>query len=305
MSVGTSIEWTETTWNPNTGCDRVSPGCDHCYALSLSGRLKAMGQPKYQTDGDPRTSGPGFGVAMHWDVVDQPLSWRKPQTVFVNSMSDLAHPRVSDEFIAAVFAVMGLADRHRYQVLTKRPRRLRALLQKDEFRELVAQAMVRRKGDPELVEKVREGDSAAWPLPSVWLGVSAEDNVRTRERLPLLADTPAAIRFVSAEPLLEDITDGLHHPGPDEGSGPVLSAMDWVIAGGESGPTYRPMDPDWARGVRDACLATAVPFFFKQWGGRTPKAGGRTLDGVTWDQMPDSASQAESTASLSTAVSAT
>lgn len=175
-------------------------------------------------------------------------------------MSDLAHPRVSDEFIAAVFAVMGLADRHRYQVLTKRPRRLRALLQKDEFRGLVARAMVRRKGDPELV---------------------------------------------SAEPLLEDITDGLHHPRPDEGGRPVLSAMDWVIAGGESGPTNRPMDRDWARGVRDACLATAVPFFFKQWGGRTPKAGGRTLDGVTWDQMPDSSSQAESTASLSTAVSAT
>lgn len=305
MSVGTSIEWTETTWNPNTGCDRVSPGCDHCYALSLSGRLKAMGQPKYQTDGDPRTSGPGFGVAMHWDVVDQPLSWRRPQTVFVNSMSDLAHPRVTDEFIAAVFAVMGLADRHRYQVLTKRPRRFRALLQEGEFRGLVAKAMVQRKGDPELVKKVRAGDPTVWPLPSVWLGVSAEDNVRARERLPLLADTPAAIRFVSAEPLLEDITEGLNHPGPDDHGGPVLSAMDWVIAGGESGTTARPMDPDWARGVRDACLAAAVPFFFKQWGGRTPKAGGRTLDGVAWDEMPDTANQAESTASLSTTGSAT
>jgi protein gp37 len=286
MSVGTSIEWTESTWNPNTGCDRVSPGCDHCYALSLSGRLKAMGQPKYQTDGDPRTSGPGFGVAMHWDVVDQPLSWRRPQTVFVNSMSDLAHPRVTDEFIAAVFAVMGLADRHRYQILTKRPRRFRSLLQKSEFRSLVVQAMAERGGDLGFVEAVHEGDPAVWPLRSVWLGASAEDDVRARERLPLLADTPAAVRFISAEPLLEDITEGLHHSHPDDESGPVLASMDWVIVGGESGPDHRPMEIDWVRGIRDTCLRLDVPFFFKQWGGKTPKTGGRTLDGRNWDEMP-------------------
>ena len=146
MSSGSSIEWTETTWNPVTGCDRVSPGCDNCYALSLSARFKAMGQVKYQADGDPRTSGPGFGVTMHWDVVDQPLGWRRPQTVFVNSMSDLAHPKVADEFVAAVFAVMGMAGRHRFQVLTKRPRRLRALLRKPAFREAIAGAMVERGG---------------------------------------------------------------------------------------------------------------------------------------------------------------
>lgn len=284
MSAGTSIEWTETTWNPNTGCDRVSPGCDHCYALSLSSRLKAMGQPKYQTDGDPRTSGPGFGVAMHWQVVDQPLSWRRSQTVFVNSMSDLAHPRVSDEFVAAVFAVMGLADHHRFQVLTKRPRRFRALLSKPSFRAQVATAMLERDGDPALADAVRAGDPAVWPLRSVWLGVSAEDEVRARERLPLLADTPAAVRFVSAEPLLQDITGAVHD---DHNGRPVLAAMDWAIVGGESGGDHRPMDPDWARGVRDACLEVGVAFFFKQWGGRTPKAGGRELDGRTWDEMPE------------------
>lgn len=284
MSSGSAIEWTHATWNPVTGCDRVSPGCDNCYALSLSARLKAMGQPKYQADGDPRTSGRGFGVTMHWDVVDQPLTWRKPQTVFVNSMSDLAHPRVSDEFIAAVYAVMILGGHHCFQVLTKRPRRLRGLLNKAQFRGLVAEAIEDRIIDSSLPEAVRAGDRAVWPPGNVWLGVSAEDSVRTRERLPLLADTPAAIRFVSAEPLLEDITDALYdsHRGRA-----VLELMDWVIVGGESGPECRPMAGDWARGVRDACLALERPFFFKQWGGRTPKAGGRELDGRAWDEMPD------------------
>lgn len=284
MSAGSTIEWTETTWNPNTGCDRVSPGCDHCYALSLSARLKAMGQPKYQRDGDPRTSGPRFGVAMHWDVVDQPLSWRRPQVVFVNSMSDLAHPRVTDEFVAATFAVMAIADHHRFQVLTKRPRRLRSLLAKDAFRALVADAVLERDGGRARAEAVRAGDPAVWPLRSVWLGVSAEDAVRTRERLPLLAGTPAAIRFVSAEPLLEDITDALHELYDSQ---PLLAAMDWMIVGGESGPDHRPVEVGWVRNIRDACLELGVPFFFKQWGGRTPKAGGRTLDGRTWDDMPD------------------
>lgn len=283
MSSGSSIEWTETTWNPATGCDRVSPGCDHCYALSLSARLKAMGQAKYQADGDPRTSGLGFGVTMHWDVVDQPLGWRRPQTVFVNSMSDLAHPKVSDEFVAAVFAVMGMATWHRFQVLTKRPRRLRALLNKRAFREAVATEVAEREGDPAFANAVRAGDPAVWPLRSVWLGVSAEDGIYTRERLPLLAETPAVIRFVSAEPLLEDIADDLLWP--HEGR-PVLAKMDWVITGGESGPYHRPMHPDWARSVRDACNRLDVPFFFKQWGGRTSKAGGRTLDNRTWDDMP-------------------
>jgi protein gp37 len=287
MSTSSSIEWTQTTWNPVTGCDRVSPGCDHCYALTLSARLKAMGQPKYQRDGDPRTSGPGFGVTCHRDVLDQPLSWRKPQTIFVNSMSDLFHPRVPDEFVAAVFAVMALADRHRYQVLTKRPKRLRALLRRPGFRGLIADAVIERDAAAErLAEAVREGDPSVWPLRPVWLGVSAEDALRTRERLPLLAGTPAVVRFVSAEPLLEAIDDALATLHDDQS---LLAHMDWVIVGGESGPHARPMAKAWAAGVRDACLAQGVPFFFKQWGGRTPKAGGRVLDGRTWDQMPEPA----------------
>jgi protein gp37 len=288
MSEGSSIEWTETTWNPVTGCDRVSPGCDHCYALTLSARLKAMGQPKYQKDGNPHTSGPGFGVTCHWGTLGRPLSWRKPQTVFVNSMSDLFHPGVPDEFVAAVFAVMALGNRHRFQVLTKRPKRMRMLLGRGDFRHLVADALV--KHDPTarlLARAVRDGESTVWPLRSVWLGVSVEDTRRARERLPLLADTAAAVRFISAEPLLEGIHDALVsvHSGV-----PLLSRMDWVIVGGESGPDARPMAAAWALDIRDACLAYGVPFFFKQWGGRTPKAGGRELDGRMWDQMPETPS---------------
>jgi protein gp37 len=284
MSARSSIEWTQTTWNPVTGCDRVSPGCDHCYALTLSARLKAMGQPKYQRDGGPGTSGPGFGVTCHRDALGQPLSWRKPQTIFVNSMSDLFHPKVPDEFVAAVFAVMALADQHRYQVLTKRPRRMRALLGRQGFRDLIADAVIERNPAAErLAGAVRDGHPSAWPLRPVWLGVSAEDTLRTRERLPLLADTPAVVKFVSAEPLLEAIDDTLASLHDGE---PLLTRMDWVIVGGESGPAARPMGKAWAVGIRDACLAHGVPFFFKQWGGRTPKAGGRELDGRTWDQMP-------------------
>lgn len=242
-----------------------------------------MGHSKYQTDGDERTSGPGFGVVEHWTVVEQPLSWRKPKTIFVNSMSDLAHPKVSDEFIAAVYAVMSLTPRHRYQVLTKRPRRLRSLLRAVDFRRLVAEAMLLRGAPPVVAQRVTLGESAVWPPCNVWLGVSTEDDLRTRERLAVLAETPSAVRFVSAEPLLEDISAALHEPHAGQ---PVLAKMDWVIVGGESGPHHRPMQPEWVDTIRQACLTFSVPFFFKQWGGRTPKAGGRQLAGTTWDEMP-------------------
>lgn len=278
------IEWTQATWNPVTGCDRVSPGCDNCYALSLSGRLKSMGQQKYQVDGDPRTSGPGFGVQEHWGELPTPLIWRKPRTIFVNSMSDLAHPRVSDRFIAEVYAAMAVATQHRYQILTKRPRRLHALLNSSHFRDLVADAVIGQTGDEQRAAKLRAEGSNAWPLPGVWLGVSAEDSHRTRERVSVLADTPASVRFISAEPLLEDITEALTQPHHGV---PVLTRMDWIIVGGESGPKHRSLHVDWVRGVRDMALAMRIPFFFKQWGGRTPKAGGRNLDGRTWDQMPN------------------
>ncbi|MGH4017867.1 MAG: DUF5131 family protein [Pseudonocardiaceae bacterium] len=243
MSSRSSIEWTETTWNPTTGCDRVSAGCDHCYALSLAKRLKAMGSAKYQTDGDPRTSGPGFGVATHEDTLAAPLHWRDPRLVFVNSMSDLFHARVPFEFVQKVFAVMAATPQHTYQLLTKRSTRLRRLA-------------------PQL----------PWP-PNVWMGVTVEDTT-VIGRVDDLRNVPAAVRFLSCEPLLGPLTEL------------DLTGIGWVIAGGESGTHARPVQPTWITELRDTCTTARVPFFFKQWGGRTPKAGGRLLEGRTWDQMP-------------------
>lgn len=246
MGDRSTIEWTEATWNPTTGCDRVSPGCDNCYALTLSARLKAMGLRKYQADGDPRTSGPGFGLTAHPDALKLPTTWRAPRTVFVNSMSDLFHPEVSIDFIEQVFDVMADTPRHTYQVLTKRSKRLADL-----------------------------GHRLHWPS-NVWIGVSIE-NDRYTHRTGHLQQIPAAVKFVSIEPML----------------GPVrsleLEGIDWVIVGGESGRRSRPLEAEWVQDVRDRCVGAAVPFFFKQWGGRTPKAGGRLLDGRTWDEMPRTA----------------
>ena len=248
MASRSAIEWTEVTWNPVTGCDRISAGCDHCYALTLARRLKAMGAAKYQHDGDPRTSGPGFGVSPHPEALREPYGWRAPRVVFVNSMSDLFHARVPLTFIQDVFDVVAETPQHTYQVLTKRSLRLRRL-----------------------------SDQLRWP-PNLWMGVSVE-NTRVLSRVDHLRQVPAAVRFLSCEPLL----------GPlDEID---LEGIGWVIAGGESGPNYRPMHLVWAQGIRDACQAADVPFFFKQWGGRTPKALGRQLDGQVWDEMPVAAAQ--------------
>ncbi|MBF6138281.1 phage Gp37/Gp68 family protein [Nocardia otitidiscaviarum] len=267
----TGIEWTEATWNPVTGCDRVSPGCDHCYAQTMAARLKAMGSDKYQRDGDPRTSGPGFGVTVHPAALEIPLRWRAPRLVFANSMSDLFHAQVPEEFIARVFAVMLAGQRHTFQVLTKRPGRLRNLMRRTDFAQRVFELAVRDHGMPS------ERAGSWWPLPNVWVGVSAEDQRWAEIRIPTLIDTPAAVRFVSCEPLLGAVDLRRWMPG-----------LDWVIVGGESGPHARPMRPEWARSLRDQCTDTAgeVQFFFKQWGGRTPKSAGRVLDGQVWDQMP-------------------
>lgn len=243
MADSSSIEWTEATWNPTTGCDRVSAGCDNCYALTLAKRLKAMGAEKYQNDGDPRTSGPGFGITAHPDALAVPYSWRQPRLVFVNSMSDLFHAKVPVAFVRQVFEVMADTPQHTYQLLTKRSRRVRLL-----------------------------ADQLDWPA-NLWLGVSVE-NADTTGRIDDLRHVPAAVRFLSCEPLLGPLDDL------------DLTGIGWVIAGGESGPRHRPVDPAWVTGIRDACQAGGVPFFFKQWGGRTPKAGGRLLDGATWDDMP-------------------
>jgi protein gp37 len=271
VSTASKIEWTETTWNPTTGCDRISPGCDNCYALTLARRLKAMGSAKYQADGDPRTSGPGFAVSVHQDALWEPLRWRKPRVVFVNSMSDLLHARVPGSFVASVFGVMAMTPQHTYQVLTKRPRRMRALLTSDAFRaevDAAADAAV-DAGDLHLPSL----DPVPWPLPNVWVGTSIENDDYTW-RADELRQTPAAVRFLSLEPLL----------------GPLpslnLDGIGWVIAGGEGGPGHRTLDLAWARDIRDRCVGQGVAFFFKQVGGPTPKAGGRQLDGRTWDQMP-------------------
>jgi protein gp37 len=239
----TAIEWTEVTWNPTTGCDRISAGCDNCYALTLAKRLKAMGAAKYQNDGDPRTSGPGFGLTVHPAALLQPYTWTAPSLVFVNSMSDMFHARVPLGFVRDVFAVIAETPQHTYQVLTKRSARLRKVAHRID-----------------------------WPT-NLWMGVSVEDTA-TLYRIDDLRTVPAAVRFASCEPLL----------GPlDEIS---LNGIGWVIAGGESGPRHRPIDPAWVTTLRDRCRVAQVPFFFKQWGGRTPKQGGRLLDGRTWDQLP-------------------
>ncbi len=273
----TAIEWTTDVWNPTTGCDRVSPGCDHCYALTMAKRLKGMGSAKYQRDGDPRTSGPGFGITEHESSLDAPLHWRKPRRVFVNSMSDLFHAGVSDEFIARVWAVMAATPQHTYQILTKRHGRMRSLLSSNAFDLAVAEAWERLDTT---AGQLDEDHTPPYPLPNVWLGVSVEDQKRADLRIPALLNTPAAVRFLSCEPLL----------GPVElrpaGSAPSLlrggemaswrRAIDWVIAGGESGPGARPMHPNWARQLRDQCQTACVPFFFKQWGEWSPMA---PLDG--------------------------
>jgi protein gp37 len=276
MADKSRIEWTEATWNPTTGCDRVSPGCDHCYAMSLAPRLKAMGSKRYQRDGDPRTSGPGFGLSLHSDTVSLPMRWTKPRRIFVNSMSDLFHDEVPDRFIADVFAVMTIADRHTFQLLTKRHGRMRSLLTSVRFwRDVSAARNVR--GHESLPYT---GAGGFEPPPNVWLGVSVEDQKWADIRIPALLDTPAAVRWLSCEPLLGSVdifrsTDLDRDPG-----------LDWVVVGGESGIASRPMQPAWARFLRDECVGAGIPFFFKQWGGRTPKANGRELDGRTWDEYP-------------------
>jgi protein gp37 len=257
MSDKSSIEWTEATWNPTTGCDRISAGCDNCYALTMSKRLKAMGVAKYQTDGDPRTSGPGFGVAVHEESLATPYTWNRPRLVFVNSMSDLFHARIPTAFIRDVFDVMRETPQHTYQVLTKRSRRLARIA-------------------PELI----------WPT-NVWMGVSVE-SAEQYSRINDLGTVPAAVRFLSCEPLLGSLADI------------PLHEVDWLIAGGESGINSRLMDPRWVRELRDACQTSGTPFFFKQWGGHRAKSGGRILDGTTWSEMPEfsRAPRAPSEASL-------
>lgn len=284
MADKTGIEWTEQTWNPTTGCDRVSPGCDNCYALTMAKRLKGMGSAKYQTDGDPSTSGPGFGLAMHADTLTDPLGWKKPRHVFVNSMSDLFHKDVTDEFIAQVFAVMALTPRHTYQVLTKRHARLRSLLNQPGFERQVLVWSHRLKDERhEPSWNPGEHRFTTWPLPNVWIGVSAEDQKWADIRIPALTQTPAAVRFLSCEPLTGPVRlhrGHAHCPTHDFAGGfcsspcPDLILPDWVIIGGESGPGAREFNPQWAADlIADSRLAQSAPFV-KQLGSVWARANG-------------------------------
>ena len=234
MAQRSRIEWTDVTWNPVTGCTKISPGCKFCYAERMAGRLHAMGQHRYRN---------GFRSTLQADLLEVPLRWSTPRVIFVNSMSDLLHDDVPDDYIKAVFDTIKRADHHVFQVLTKRSGRLRQLA-------------------PQL----------EWPR-NLWMGVSVE-NQDYVHRVRDLQRVPARVRFLSMEPLL----------------GPVkrlpLAGIDWVIVGGESGPGARPMQPVWARTIRDRCQEREVPFFFKQWGGVWKKRAGRVLDGRTWDECP-------------------
>ena len=265
MSDKSGIEWTDATWNPITGCNKVSEGCKNCYAERMALRLQKMGAPRYTN---------GFKVTPHPDVLEKPLHWTRPRRIFVNSMSDLFHPDVSDEFIRAVWTTMAMAPQHTFQVLTKRPRRMFELLDAWEQEGLT----------------LREGYGSV--LPNVWLGVSVENQRRADERIPHLMQTPAAVRFLSCEPLLGPIElDGIWgYPGAADSEQLAVWPIHWVIAGGESGPGACPMDAEWARSLRDQCATAGVPFFFKQWGGQRTAQGGHNealLDGELWKQMPN------------------
>ncbi|MGH1563056.1 DUF5131 family protein [Mumia sp. DW29H23] len=252
MGDRTGIEWTDATWNPVTGCTEVSPGCDHCYAKTLAERFRGVEGHYFEQ---------GFDVVLRPDKLDQPLRWRRARKVFVNSMSDLFHTDVPDEYIARVFAVMACAPQHTFQVLTKRHGRMRSLLSSSSFQQLVYRAI------NDLPSAVRADVAGTLPLPNVWLGVSVENQQWADIRIPALLQTSAAVRFLSCEPLLGPIefqrVPGFNRIGLD------LSAW-WVIVGGESGRGARPMHPDWARSLRDQCIAAGVPFTFKQWGEWAP-----------------------------------
>ena len=231
----TKIEWTETSWNPVTGCSKISPGCKNCYAERMSLRLQAMGQPHYKN---------GFQVSLHEDILDKPLSWKKPQMIFVNSMSDLFHENIPDEFIFQVFNTMRKAHWHIFQILTKRAERLLEL-----------------------------NDKIQW-IQNIWSGVSVE-NYEYVNRIDRLRLTKSKMKFISFEPLLDDIKEL------------DLSGIDWVIVGGESGPFARPMKKEWVESIQLECQKQAAPFFFKQWGGKNKKKSGRELNGRIYSQYPD------------------
>jgi protein gp37 len=264
VSTKTGIEWTDTTWNPTVGCSRVSAGCDNCYAFELHDRrryvpnLKAARAAGFRAPAAARRAGAALPFPAQYDLpfsrvqllaerIEDPLHWRRPRRIFVDSMADLFHPEVPDRYLDRVFEVMERADWHVYQILTKRPERMHTY--------------------------VSARYAGALAPSHIWLGTSVEDE-RVLARVDELRATPARVRFLSCEPLIGSLARI------------SLEAIHSVIAGGESGRRRRDVEPSWIRELRDSCIRRGVAFFFKQWGGITPKAGGRELDGETWDQMP-------------------
>lgn len=261
MSAISKIEWTDRTWNPVRGCSVVSPGCVNCYAMKQAHRFSGDGRAYHgltkQTKVGPQWTGKIRTVP---DALDEPLSWRQPARVFVNSMSDLFHEGVPDEFIADVFCMMALSKKHTFQVLTKRPQRMREWVREHTSNHGKLIQTIRLKNRPWV-----SAESWPMPLPNVWLGVSCEDQQRADERIPLLLQTPAAVRFVSAEPLLGPVDIGCYiDPDVDD----PLPALDWVIVGGESGPGARPCHVEWVRSIVGQCQAANVATFVKQLGAR-------------------------------------
>ncbi|HXG36545.1 MAG TPA: phage Gp37/Gp68 family protein [Dehalococcoidia bacterium] len=312
MSDKSGIQWCDATWTVVTGCTKISPACAYCYIQNT---------PPFRKEGRRFEKG-HIPVRLHPERLDWPLKWRKPRRIFVTSLGDLFHEDIDDKFISKVFAMMDLTRQHTYQVLTKRADRMRELLNDENFQFHVGwfkSQAVREFG-------LSEVEIHPWPLRNVWLGVSVENQCMADERIPLLLQTPAAVRFLSCEPLLGLLDlrricrDERNVLGWNALSGDIAcdsittQRIDWVIAGGESGgPEQRrlveqrsecvsydrmdgsryqqiwkpkPQALEWARSLRDQCVAAGVPFFFKQWGGPTPKSGGRLLDGRTWDEFP-------------------
>lgn len=238
MGANTAIEWTNATWNPVTGCTKVSAGCDNCYAERIAERFRGVKGHPFEN---------GFDLTLRPERLGQPLRWRRPRMVFVNSMSDLFHKGIPFDFVDSVFETMERADWHVFQVLTKRSSRMRDYVN----------------------ARYERGQAPSY----VWLGVSVEDGTKP-SRIRHLRDTAVQIRFLSLEPLIGPI------------SSLDLNGIHWVIVGGESGPRSRPVHSDWVRRIRDQCIACGVPFFFKQWGGLRPTSGGRLLDGREWNEWP-------------------
>lgn len=246
MSEHSSIEWTDATWNPVRGCTKISPGCKHCYAEKFAERFRGVPGHPYEA---------GFDQRLVPEKLNEPLNWKAPRRVFVNSMSDLFHPNVPDDYVIQVAAVMARAHWHTYQVLTKRADRMSAMLQ-GPLREIARRA-------------------------HIWWGVSVEDKKYGLPRIPYLQAAPATVRFLSIEPLLEDLETF------------DMTGIDWAIVGGESGPGAQPMEKDWVRSIQRQCKEGEVAFFFKQWGGVQKGRSGRELDGRTWDELPKPAKERE------------